>query len=189
MEDKRMFVLIEPDGLAKSFSITERDELLPQLYSTLDCDLVEIVRSSVLDAGSDRRIIMVCDESGAIKADKKFNAIASSACGQILYGAVAFGEEVDGEDGGEIVGLTMVDQARVLAFLGAVKAFMIRDSSHFIQTLISSLTLGFVSTIPAPIVDIPAFNKTINDVVLGEYDKILTKLKEEAHVNETKESE
>lgn len=188
MEDKRMFVLIEPDGFAKSFSITERDELLPQLYSTLDCDLVEIVRSSVLDAGSDRRIIMVCDESGALKAERKFNAIASSACGQIIYGAVAFGEEVDGEDGGEIVGLTMVDQARVLAFLCVVKAFMMRDNSQFIQTLISSLTLGFASTIPAPVVDMSAFRKTIDNVVLGEYDKILTKLKEEVNVNETKES-
>ena len=189
MEDKRMFVSIDTEGQARSFSIEERDELLPQLYSTLDCDLIEIVRSNVLDAGSDRRIVMVCDESGALKPDRKFNAIASSACGQIIYGAVAFGEEVDGEDGGEIVGLTMVDQARVFAFLGAVKAFMIRDSSHFIQALISSLTLGFASTIPAPVYNLREFNETISSVVFNEYEKILTKLKEEVDVNASEESE
>ena len=189
MEDKRMVVKIGTDGVGSLIEVSAEDEIFEKVRPELGCDLIEIVRSSVLDAGSDRRIVVLVDESGAIKPDRKFNPVASSACGQLIFGGVAFAEEVDGEDGGEIVGLSMVDQARVLAFLGAVKAFMIRDNSHFIQALISSLTLGFASTIPAPIVDIPAFNKTINDVVLGEYDKILTKLKKEANDNASKESE
>ena len=180
MEGKRMVVKIGTDSTARLIEVGAEDEIFEKVRPELDCDLIEIVRSSVLDAGSDRRIVVLVNESGAVKPDRKFNPVASSACGHLIFGDVAFAEEVDGPDGGEIVGLRFSDEARVLAFLGAVKAFMFRDSSHFIQALISSLTLGFASTISAPVVDMEAFDKTITAVVLGEYDKILIKLKKEA---------
>lgn len=176
MEENRVFITIDVAGVAEQ--VEDRTPALDRIREKLDCSITEIVRSSVLDAGSDRRLVLLVDDSGALKPDRKFNPVASSACGRIIYGTVAFGEEIDGPDGGEIVGLQITDEARVLAFMGAVRAFMIRDASTFMHSMISALTLGMASTIPA-VVDLEGFRMRIQEVVNAEYESILARLKAE----------
>ena len=185
-EWKNSFVIVYPDGLGKSVEIQPGPELFHKLYPILDCDLIEIVRSSILDAGSDSRLVLLVDESRALKADRTFNAYASSICGTPIYGTVAIGQEVDGEDGGEIVGLDWTDKARAMCAIMAIRTLMIRLPSNFIQSFIATLTLAFASTVPVTI-DAHAFNEKIRSLVFDEYDAILENLKKEAGKNGTTE--
>lgn len=185
-ERKNSFVIVYPDGLGKSVEIRPGPELFKKLYSIIGCDLIEIVRSSILDAGSDSRLILLVDESGALKANRAFNAYASSICGTSIYGTVVIAQEVDGEDGGEIVGLDWTDEVRAMCAIMAIRTMMIRPPSNFIQSFIATLTLAFASTVPVTI-DAYAFNKKICSLVCDEYDAILENLKKETDKNGTSE--
>lgn len=186
MDRKDVFVIIYPDGLGKSVEIQAGPELFEKLYPILGCDLIEIVRSSILDAGSDSRLVLLVDESGAIKEGREFNPYASSLCGTPIYGTVAIGQEVDGEDGGEVVGLDWTDEARAMCAIMAIRTLMIRLPSNFIQSFIATLTLAFASTVPVTI-DAHAFNEKIRSIVFDEYDAILENLKKEAGKNAAEE--
>lgn len=174
----RQFIIVTPDNVVRLEDV-DRDHLLQQLYSLLHCDCIEIVRSNAIEAGACRRLIMIVDESGALKKDRQYNSYASSASGRVIYGSVVFAEEFDGPDGGEIVGLIPEDQARVLSYMVTLQAFRIRESSAFMTQIVRSLIYAFRSTLP---VDWYCGNlhQTITDLIYDEYDQVLHHLKEEA---------
>lgn len=174
----RQFIIATPDNMV-TFKDVDRDHLLEQLYSLLDCDCIEVVRSNAIEAGASRRLIMIVDESGALKENRRYNSYASSASGQVIYGAVAFAEEIDGPDGGEIVGLIPEDQARILSYLITLQAFRIRESSAFMTQIVRALIFAFRSTLPVDW-NCEDLSKSISDLIYDEYDQILHHLKEEA---------
>lgn len=174
----RQFIIVTPDNVVRLEDV-DRDRLLEQLYSLLHCDCIEIVRSNAIEAGASRRLIMIVDESGALKKDRQYNSYASSASGRVIYGSVAFAEEFDGPDGGEIVGLIPEDQARVLSYLVTLQAFRIRESSAFMSQIVRSLIFAFRSTIPIDW-NCEDLSQEISDLIYREYDNVLLHLKEEA---------
>lgn len=174
----RQFIIATSDNMV-TFKDVDRDKLLEQLYSLLDCDCIEIVRSNAIEAGASRRLIMIVDESGALKENRRYNSYASSASGQVIYGSVAFAEEIDGPDGGEIVGLIPEDQARILSYLITLRAFRIRESSAFMTQIVRALVFAFRSTLPIDW-NCEDLCKSISDLIYDEYDQILHHLKEEA---------
>lgn len=174
----RQFIIVTPGNLVRLEDV-DQGRLLEQLYSLLHCDCIQIVRSNAIDAGASRRLIMIADESGALKVDRQYNSYASSAFGQMVYGSVAFAEEIDGPDGGEIVGLIPEDQARILSYLITLQAFRIRESSAFMSQIIRALIFAFRSTLPVDW-NCEDLSKSISDLIYDEYDQILYHLKEEA---------
>ncbi len=174
----RQFIIATPDNMV-ALKYVDQDKLLEQLYSLLDCDCIEIVRSNAIEAGASRRLIMIVDESGALKKDRLYNSYASSASGQVIYGSVAFAEEIDGPDGGEIVGLIPEDQARILSYLITLQAFRIREPSAFMSQIVRSLIFAFRSTLPVDW-NCEDLRQEISDLIYREYDNVLLHLKEEA---------
>ena len=92
---------------------------------------------------------------------------------------VTFDVEIDGPDGGEIVGLIPEDQARVLSYLITLQAFRIREPSAFMSQIVRALIFAFRSTLPVDW-NCEDLNKAISDLIYDEYDQILYHLKEEA---------
>ena len=174
----RQFIIATPENTVMLDNV-DRDHLLEQLYSLLDCDCIEIVRSNAIEAGASRRLIMIVDESGALKENRRYNSYASSASGQVIYGSVAFAEEIDGPDGGEIVGLIPEDQARILSYLITLQAFRIREPSAFMSQIIRALIFAFRSTLPIDW-NCEDLHQSISDLIYREYDNVLLNLKEEA---------
>lgn len=174
----RQFIIVSPDNVVRIEDV-DRDRLLEQLYSLLHCDCIEIVRSNAIEAGASRRLIMIVDESGALKENRRYNSYASSASGQVIFGSVAFAEEIDGPDGGEIAGLIPEDQARILSYLITLQAFRIREPSAFMTQIIRSLIFAFRSTLPVDW-DCGNLSESISDLIFDEYEQVLHHLKEEA---------
>lgn len=174
----RQFIILSPDNKVERHDV-DRDKLLEQLYSLLHCDCIEIVRSNAIEAGASRRLIMIVDESGALKRDRQYNSYASSASGQAIFGSVAFAEEIDGSDGGEIDGLIPEDQARILSYLVTLQAFRIREPSAFMTQIVRSLIFAFRSTLPVDW-DCGNLGQEISDLIFDEYEQVLHHLKEEA---------
>ena len=174
----RHFIIATPDNMVTLKNV-DPDRLLEQLYSLLHCDCIEILRSNAIEAGASRRLIMIVDESGALKKDRRYNSYASSASGQVIYGSVAFAEEIDGPDGGEIVGLISEDQARILSYLITLQAFRIREPSAFMTQIVRSLIFAFRSTLPIDW-NCDDLGNSISEIIYDEYDQILYHLKEEA---------
>ena len=174
----RQFIIATPDNMV-TLKDVDQDRLLEQLYSLLRCDCIEIVRSNAIEAGASRRLIMIVDESGALKENRRYNSYASSASGQVIYGSVAFAEEIDGPDGGEIVGLIPEDQARILSYLITLQAFRIREPSAFMSQIIRALIFAFRSTLPIDW-NCEDLHQSISDLIYREYDNVLLNLKEEA---------
>lgn len=173
----RQFIITTPDNMV-TLKDVDRPHLLEQLYSLLHCNCIEILRSNAIEAGASRRLIMIVDESGALKKDRQYNSYASSASGQVIYGSVAFAEEIDGPDGGEIVGLIPQDQARILSYLITLQAFRIREPSAFMSQIVRSLIFAFRSTLPIDW-DCGDLAQSITDLIFDEYKQILHYLKEE----------
>lgn len=173
----RQFIIATPDNMV-TLNDVDQGKLLEQLYSLLHCDCIEILRSNAIEAGASRRLIMIVDESGALKKDRQYNSYASSASGQVIYGSVAFAEEIDGPDGGEIVGLIPEDQARILSYLITLQAFRIREPSAFITQIIRSLIIAFRSTLPVDW-SCKDLHRDITDLIFDEYKQVLHYLKEE----------
>ena len=173
----RQFIIATPENTVMIDNV-DHDHLLEQLYSLLDCDRIEIVRSNAIEAGASRRLIMIVDESGALKENRRYNSYASSASGQVIYGSVAFAEEIDGPDGGEIVGLIPEDQARIMSYLITLQAFRIREPSAFMTQIIRSLIFAFRSTLPVDW-DCGNLSESISDLIFDEYEQVLHHLKEE----------
>lgn len=172
MEETRRFITIDTTGFAEA--VEDETRCHEKLQVKLECDALRMSRSDILDVGSGRRFAVL---SGALSSlsGRGVNVIASSACAQIIYGSVAFGEEIDGT----VVGLLKADQARILAFSSAIRSFMIRDRDTFIRSFVCALVLGIASTVP---MTIPVFEigKRLEEAVMDEYDQILYHLKEEA---------
>ena len=174
----RQFIIATPDNMV-TLKDVDQDKLLEQLYSLLHCNCIEILRSNAIEAGASRRLIMIVDESGALKENRRYNSYASSASGQVIYGSVAFAEEIDGPDGGEIVGLIPEDQARILSYLITLQAFRIREPSAFMSQIIRALIFAFRSTLPIDW-NCEDLHQSISDLIYREYDNVLLNLKEEA---------
>ena len=174
----RQFIIATPDNMV-TFKDVDQDKLLEQLYSLLRCDCIEILRSNAIEAGASRRLIMIVGEFGALKENRQYNSYASSASGQVIYGSVAFAEEIDGPDGGEIVGLIPEDQARVLSYLITLQAFRIREPSAFMSQIVRSLIYAFRSTLPVDW-NCEDLHESISQLIYDEYEQILHHLKEEA---------
>lgn len=173
----RQFIIANPDNTVQLVEEV-RDHL--QLFSLLHCDKIEILRANAIEAGASRRLVMVVDELfEAGRLDRPYNGYASSASGREIYGAVAFAEEIDGPDGGEIVGLIPEDQARILSYLITLQAFRIREPSGFMSQIIRALIFAFRSTLPVDW-NCEDLSKSISDLIYDEYDQILYHLKEEA---------
>lgn len=91
-------VLLRSDGTVSVANISTNSCMsLDEMYKSIGCNCIDIVRSSVYDTD----LLLVVDDNGLL-TDRPINHIASFLYGDILVGDVLIGTEIVDEDGADI---------------------------------------------------------------------------------------